>query len=184
MSIIKTPAVVLKSDNYRETSKIITFYTQSHGKIKCIAKGVRKTSTKWGGCLQSMSYLNILFYYKENRSLHLLSNSEYIEAYKNLQDDNEKLKIAYQIAEIVNRTTVEYHENQHLFRLLVDSLSALNNATKNYVNVLFKFETILAELLGFVVIPASFYVSIAVIISLYIVSAEITKKKFYSKIQT
>lgn len=75
MPIVRTDAVILKCDNYRETSKIITFYSRSHGKIKGIAKGVRSSKTKWGGALQSMAMLSIMFYYKENRTLHLVSQA-------------------------------------------------------------------------------------------------------------
>ena len=151
MAIIETHAIVLKCDKYRETSKIVTLFTQTHGKIRCIAKGVRKTNTRWGGCLQSMAYLNVFYYYKENRTLHLLSNAEYIETYNNLQSDNEKLTLVYQIAELVNRSTFENHEVHEIFHLLVETLKYLNIATKNYVNVLFKFEISLAGLLGFAI---------------------------------
>ncbi|TBR23087.1 MAG: magnesium-translocating P-type ATPase, partial [Candidatus Nitrosotenuis sp.] len=51
------------------------------------------------------------------------------------------------------------------------------------VTVIFPF-TPLAEIFGFTVIPASFYVSIAIIITLYIICAEIIKRKFYSLIRT
>jgi DNA repair protein RecO (recombination protein O) len=71
MSIINTEAIVLKCTNFRETSKIVTFYTKSHGKLRGIAKGVRSSKTKWGGVLQSMAYLNLFFYFKENKDLHL-----------------------------------------------------------------------------------------------------------------
>lgn len=151
MGIVKTPAIVLKSDKYRETSKIVTLFTRIHGKIRCIAKGVRMTNTKWGGCLQSLAYLNVFFYYKENRTLYLLSNAEYIETYKNLQSDNDKLRIAYHIAELLNGTTLEHHDNYQIFELIVESFRCLDNATKNYVNVLFKFEIELAGLLGFAI---------------------------------
>lgn len=151
MSIIKTPAIVIKCNEYRETSKLLTLYTLTHGKIRCIAKGVRKTNSRWGGCLQSLAYLSILFYYKENRNLNLLSNAEYVNLYSDLINVDEKLKIGYRIIELVDKTTIEYHENQNIFNLLVNSLRSLNHATKNYVNVLFKFEFSLANLLGFAI---------------------------------
>jgi recombinational DNA repair protein (RecF pathway) len=149
MPIIKTEAVILKSNNYRETSKIITFYTRSHGKLKGIAKGVRSTKTKWGGALQSMAMLNIMFYYKENRTLHLVSGAEQYISISSIYDDFDKLQLGYRMVELVNRTTEEYQENAQIFNLLADSLQLLNGATKNYVNVLFNFELRLLNLLGF-----------------------------------
>ena len=111
MAIIKTPAIVLKCSNYRETSKIVTFYSLTHGKIRCIAKGVRKTNSKWGGSLQSMAYLRIMFYYKENSTLHLLSNAEHIKSLNNIFQDYEKMRIGYRLIELVDKLTIDYHVN-------------------------------------------------------------------------
>jgi len=149
LAIIKTPAFVLKCDNYRETSKIITLYSLTHGKIRCMAKGVRKPNTRWGGNLQTLAYLNILFYYRDNRGLNLITGAEYAEQLKNIHADNEKLKIGFRIVELVNKTTIDYHENVAIFELVKDSLQYLDSATKNYENLLFKFEFMLAKLLGF-----------------------------------
>ena len=149
MAIVKTPAIVLKSDNYRETSKIVTLYTFTHGKIRCIAKGVRKPNSRWGGNLQTLAYINILFYYKDNRNLNLITGAEYIDTFKDIANDNEKLKIGFRIVELVNKTTVDYHENAEIFKLMKETLLNLNKATKNYENLLFKFEFTLAKLLGF-----------------------------------
>lgn len=103
-----------------------------------------------GLCKQWLFY-NILFYYKENRTLHLLSNAEHVCSFNNIFQDYEKMNIGYQIVELANKMTVDYHENLQLFELLKDALSALNDATKNYVNVLFKFEFDLISILGFAV---------------------------------
>ncbi|MFI5144283.1 MAG: DNA repair protein RecO [Ignavibacteria bacterium] len=149
MAIIKTTAIVLKCDNYRETSKIVTLYSLTHGKIRCMAKGVRKPNTRWGGNLQTLAYLNIMFYYKDNRGLNLITGAEYAEQLKNIHTDNDKLKIGFRIVELVNKTTIDYHDNGAIFELLRESLQNLNSATKNYENLLFKFEFMLAKLLGF-----------------------------------
>lgn len=149
MAIIKTEAVILKCDNYRETSKIVTFFTKTHGKIKGIAKGVRNSKSRWGGALQSMAHVNIIFYYKENGGLHLISGCEYERSLPSIYDDFDKLQTGYRIIELLNRTTAENQENELLFALASETLKNLNGATKNYVNVLFNFEFRLIKLLGF-----------------------------------
>jgi DNA repair protein RecO len=149
MAIIKSEAVILKCDNYRETSKIITFFSKSHGKLKGIAKGVRSSKSRWGGALQSMAHVNVMFYYKENGGLFLISNAEYEKAHPTIQCDFDKMQAGYRMIELINRTTADHQENAVLFKLLTDSLDNLNNATKNYVNVLFNFEFRLIKILGF-----------------------------------
>lgn len=153
MSLIKTEAIVLKCSNYRETSKIVTFFTKSHGKIRGIAKGVRSTKTKWGGVLQSMAYLNLFVYFKENKDLHLISNAEYAESFKSIFNDYDKMQIGFRLVELVNRTTADSQQNTQIFSLLKNSLMALEAATKNYVNLLFFYEFKLCELLGFGIDP-------------------------------
>jgi DNA repair protein RecO (recombination protein O) len=149
MSLIKTEAVVLKTSNYRDKSRIITLYTGSHGKLRAVAKGVRDVKTKWGGVLQAMAHLNALIYYKENRSLHLISGAEYAGSLQGIYDNIEKMNVGFRIVELVNKTTAENHEISGLFELILDSLQMLNNATKNFVNLLFNFEFRLSKLLGF-----------------------------------
>ncbi|HJY64841.1 MAG TPA: DNA repair protein RecO [Ignavibacteria bacterium] len=149
MSLIKTEAIVLKYTNYRETSKIVTFYTKSHGKIRGIARGVRSSKTRWGGVLQSMAYLNLFFYFKENKDLHLVSNAEYLRAYNSIFNDYDKMQAGFKIIELVNRTTADHQQNTEIFNLLKNTLEQLENATKNFFNLLFYFEFKLCDLLGF-----------------------------------
>ncbi len=149
MSLIKTEAIILRCRNYREQSKLVTFYSKTHGKVQGLAKGVRDIKTRWGGALQSMASLNIMFYYKENRTLHLISGAEHLVSYNSIFEDFEKMKIGYRIVELAAQTTEDGHENTAMFTLLSESLNTLNNATKNYVNVLFNFELSLAKILGF-----------------------------------
>jgi len=151
--LIKTEAILLKTTNYRETSKIITFYTRSHGKIRGIAKGVRSTKTKWGGALQSMAFLNLFFYFKENRELFLVSNAEYVKSFNSIYSDYDKMQVGFGIVELVNRTTADNQQNSGIFDLLKNSLEALENTTKNYDNVLIYFEYKLCALLGFGINP-------------------------------
>lgn len=149
MSIIKTEAVVLRTKIYRDKSKLITLYTKSNGKLKTIAKGVRDVKTRWGGVLQPMAYLNTMIYYKENRGLHLLSGAEYISPFRSVYDSTEKMNAGFRIIELLDKTTEEDHEINGLFELLTSTLNLLNDATKNFVNLLFNFEFRLAKLLGF-----------------------------------
>jgi len=149
MSQVKTEAILLKGNNYRDRSKILTLYTRSHGKMNMIAKGVRDVKSRWGGVLQSMAYLNIIFYYNENRTLHLITGADYVKSFQGIYDDFEKMQFGFRIIELLNKTSEEHQENEALFMLVADSLDKLNLATKNYVNLLFNFEFNLAKILGF-----------------------------------
>ena len=69
MSLLTTPAILLRRFPYSETSQILRFYTESKGVVGAIAKGVRKAGGRRGGPLATFSegILNVQF--KENRDL-------------------------------------------------------------------------------------------------------------------
>ncbi len=149
MSIEKTEAVVLRAVNYRDTSKIVTFYTKRYGKMSAIAKGVRNPRSKFGSLLQPLNYLQIVFYRRENRELQYISSSDFVRYFKSLTSDVDRLSIAMSLVEITNRVMHDEEENEKVFDLLVDSLSALDGADASPRNTFVHFGINLSIGLGF-----------------------------------
>lgn len=154
MSIEKTDAVVLKAVNYRDTSKIVTFYTRRYGKMSAIAKGARNPKSKFGSLFQPLNYLQIVFYRRENRQLQYVSSSDFVKYFKSLTTSVEKLSIAISLIEIVNLVMHDEEENEQLFELLVNSLQELDKISvldkeTSPLNVFVHFGLHLAIDLGF-----------------------------------
>jgi DNA repair protein RecO (recombination protein O) len=84
--ITKTEAVVLKSMNYRDSSKIVTFYTRGFGKVKCIAKGARQMKSKFGAGLEPITNVSLVLYKKEHRELQLVSQCDAIKTTVSLSE--------------------------------------------------------------------------------------------------
>ncbi len=147
--IVKTDAVVLKSMKYRETSMIVTLYTKQFGKISGIVKGARQTKNKFGSALQPMAYVALVLYKKEKRDLQMVTQCDVITSFRGLTEDIEKMAVGMSMVELIANIAHEEEENEPLFTLLVDSLAAVNHATKYPTNVFYYFELKLAELLGF-----------------------------------
>ncbi|MBI4549149.1 MAG: DNA repair protein RecO, partial [Ignavibacteriae bacterium] len=147
--IVKTEAVVLRSMKYRESSKIVTFYTRQFGKISVIAKGARLPKSNYGSALEPMSYVSTVLYKKDGREIQTLSQADVVKSFLSLRENLQKMAVGMTIIELVNVVVHEQEENAALFNLLVDSLSAVNDATKNPSNVLYKFEVHLSRILGF-----------------------------------
>ncbi len=148
-AIVKTEAIVLKSINFKESSKIVTFYSSQFGKLAGIVKGARRPKRKFCVSLQPMSYVSIIVYKKEGREIQTVSQCDLIKSFRNLYDDINKMSIGISIIELVNLVTPEHAENRPLFHLLVNSLNVLNDAVKNPSNLLYYFEIHLARVLGF-----------------------------------
>ena len=148
-TIVKTEAIVLKAMKYRGTSMIVTFYTERFGKISGIVKGARQAKSKYGSSLQPMSYVTLVFYKKEGRELQTVTQCDVVKSFRNLAEDIEKMAVGMSMVELIANIAHEEEENTPLFSLLHESLSTVNDATKNPTNVFYHFESKLASLLGF-----------------------------------
>lgn len=148
-TIVKTEAVVLKAMKYRETSKIVTFYTREFGKLSAIAKGARLPKNKFGASLEPMSYALLVLYKKEHRDLHLISQCDLLKSFRHLSEELDKMAVGMSVIELVDKVSHDEEANEKLFRLLIDVLAAVNTATKQAWNLLYGFEIRLATILGF-----------------------------------
>lgn len=147
--ILKTEAIVLKLMDYRETSKIVTFYTRQIGKLSGIVKGARRSKNKFGASLEPMSEVSLVVYNNERREIQTVSQCDLLESFCRISEDLEKMAVGLAMIELVNTVAHEQEQNTSLYDLLLVSLSVLNRATKNFLNLLYRFEIGLAFALGF-----------------------------------
>ena len=148
MPIIKSEAVVLKTHDFQETSKIVSVYSKEYGRLQLIAKGVRSSKSKFGGLLDGLNYLRIVYYFKETRDLQLLSNAELVRAFPHLRDDLDRFSYASILAEIIYRTQLMGEKNPRLFHSIISSLEGMNGA-QNYRNYFYAFLVRFIEISGF-----------------------------------
>ena len=146
---VTTEAVVLKSMKYRETSRIVTFYTRGFGKLKAIAKGARQPKNKFGASLEPMSYVVLVVYRKDHRDIQLISQCDRVGSFRRLYEDFDKIAVGMAVVELVDKVSHGEEKNERLFRLLTGALSAIDRATKKPWYVLYGFEIDLAGVLGF-----------------------------------
>lgn len=147
--IVKTDAVVLKSMRYRDTSKIVTFYTRAFGKLSGIAKGAREGRSKFGASLEPMTEVSLVLYKKEQRDLQLISQCDIISPFKHLHSDIDRMPHAMAVMELLHQLTHSEEENPALYALLVETLNAVETAPGNIRNVVYGFELRFASLFGF-----------------------------------
>ncbi|MBI3005054.1 MAG: DNA repair protein RecO [Ignavibacteriales bacterium] len=147
--ITKTAAIVLKSMKFRDTSKIVTFYSRTFGKLKAVAKGARETKSKFGAALEPMSLVSLVLYKKPNKDLHLISQCDILDQYKNVHVAMERMSVGLAMVELLERVTHDEEENSALFSLVVDCLGVLDKSDKNFQSILLAFEVQMASRLGF-----------------------------------
>ena len=71
MGLYRDQGVVLRTIKLGESDRIVTFVTQGHGKVRAVAKGVRKTKSRFGGRLEPTGHVSLLMY--EGRELDVVT---------------------------------------------------------------------------------------------------------------
>jgi DNA repair protein RecO (recombination protein O) len=133
--IEKTEAIVLHTRKFGDTSKIVNLYTKDYGKITVIAKGVRKAKSKFSASLEPLSYIEIKFYHKPNRDLHVLAEADIIVPYRKISTSFDHTGAALLIAEsvlITQELNAPHVELFDFFRLILEDLNSLPKSPYTY----------------------------------------------------
>ncbi len=128
--VISTKGIVIKTLNYRETSKIVEILTESNGIVSLIAKGVRN-QPKLIGTLEPLNIVYISFYQKKSNDLHLLSKVETLSSYHPIIRSPERLFCGLTILEFIKQTQVIENPNKYLFDLTISSINLLKSKNLN-----------------------------------------------------
>ena len=147
--IIHTPAIVLKSFPYGDTSLIARCFSKEQGKISLIIKGARSKKSNRAAHFQPLSYIDLIYNYKPQRELQILSKVNFIEYWSKILNDLRSLTLSMAIIELTEKTITDEDPHPSLFSILSDVLKAYNNK-KSDPNLLFWFyECSLLTHLGF-----------------------------------
>ncbi len=127
MSATKTLAFVLKTQDYRDTSLLGSFYTREYGKIRGIVKGIRDSRARFGSTLEPFSLNEILFYRrKRGGDLHLVTQIDLLDLFTNVRQDLERLSYASYYTDLLNELVESEDANPQIFDLMKDSLLFLS----------------------------------------------------------
>lgn len=139
MSVERTEAIVLRTYNLTESSKIAVLLTPARGKVRAVAKGVRRTKSKFGSSLEPITHIDAQIYRKEGRELQNLAQAETRKAFAPIRSDLKKLGLGSLMCELMEQFVQENEESSAYFLLLSVSLEALSNMSKNCESLLLFF---------------------------------------------
>jgi DNA repair protein RecO (recombination protein O) len=111
-----TDAIVLSRFDYGEADRIMTLFTPAHGKLKVIAKGVRRTTSRLGGALEPLAELRVAL--ARGRTFDVVTQVQVNHAWLRLRDSLESAATAWYLAELADRSIEERHEAEGLYALL------------------------------------------------------------------
>lgn len=125
MKRYNTKGIILTRIDYAEADRILTFLTPNNGKVKAIAKGVRRSKSKLAGGIElfSISELTLII---GKSDIHTIISTRLVKHFGNIVKDIVRTQAAYDFLKIVNKATAEQPEEEY-FNLLEQGLESLNN---------------------------------------------------------
>lgn len=142
----KTVGIVLNQKNFFEADRLLTVFTKDSGRVRLLAKSVRKLNSRKRGHLELFSQVKIVC--AKGKNLDLITEAETINNFPYLRQNLNRVRIAYLLCELVNDLTAENQEHEDVYNLLLFYLTQLNS-TVAPKNLIFIFEKSLLEFLGF-----------------------------------
>lgn len=148
MRSYKTEGIILKRINYGEADRILTAYTKYYGKVKILAKGVRRIKSRRGPNVELFNQ-TVLFLAK-SKNFDLLSEAEVKNSFPLLKKNLKKVAYAYQVCELVDCLCPEKQEHRRVFDLLTDTFNQLTVTSNGLgAKILADFELELLRELGY-----------------------------------
>jgi len=142
----RAEAVVLRHSDWGEADRMLTLYTRQMGKVRAIAKGVRKVRSRKSGHLEPFTRVNLQL--ARGRDLFIVIQAEAVDTYLGLRDNLVRVGYASYIVELLDRFTYDEDENPSLFRLLTDSLMRLDQESDPVLAIRY-YEIRLLDQLGY-----------------------------------
>ena len=125
MSLYRDTGVVLRVQKLGEADRIITFVTQRHGKVRAVAKGVRRTTSRLGARVEPFAHVDVQFY--TGRTLDVITQVQTIDAFgAGIINDYQRYTAACAVLETADRMSAEEGEPVlRLYMLVIGALRAL-----------------------------------------------------------
>jgi DNA repair protein RecO (recombination protein O) len=147
MPLYKEQGIVLRSVKLGEADKIVSILTQGSGKVRAVAKGIRRTNSKFGARLEPLTHVSLLLY--RGRNLDTVTQAEIITSFRGIRGEFAEIAAGETMLEAVDKVAEEHERNVRLFLLLLAGLRALEAAPADPAAVAESFLLKLLSLSGF-----------------------------------
>lgn len=127
-----TEAIVLSRKKFGEADRIITVFTKNYGKMTLLARGVRRTTSRKRGHLETFSYLKLSA--SAGKGFDVLTEAEIVDNFQEVRANLKKVAVAYFFCEVLVRAINENEPHKDLFDLVVKYLKELKwaNSLKKF----------------------------------------------------
>lgn len=148
MNLYRDQGVVLRTYKLGEADRIVVLLTQGEGKVRAVAKGVRKTKSRFGGRLEPFSHVDLSLY-RGRGELDTVTQAEVIHSFRGLREDYDRVTAGAAMLEVVDQVAQEREASLRLYLLLLRALRALDSGPRDPSVVLDAFLLKLMALEGY-----------------------------------
>ena len=141
--LYRDEGVVLRTIKLGEADRIVTLLSLGHGKVRAVAKGIRKTTSKFGARLEPTS--RVAFQCYRGRELDVVTQVETMEANRHLREEYALLTHAVSMLEAADQVAQEREPNAALYRMLTGALRTLGDLRSPLVTPAFFWKLLSLE---------------------------------------
>ena len=134
MSLLRDDGVVLRTYRLGEADRIIVAMTRENGKVRAVAKGVRKTGSKFGSRLEPMTHVALMLW-KGRSDLATINQAEVVERHWKIRDNLDRMTSGLSMLEVVDQVAQEGHADPAVFETLVKALRVLDDPARDHTLV-------------------------------------------------
>jgi DNA repair protein RecO (recombination protein O) len=127
MALYRDHAVVLRTWKLGEADRIVSLHTHDHGKVRGVAKGVRRTKSKFGARLEPLSHVTIQLY-RGKGDLDTITQVETVDRFVSLRSDPDRFARAQALLEAVDQVAQDREPDPELHVMLVRGLRTLDQS--------------------------------------------------------
>ncbi len=142
----RSPSIILKTRNLRESDQIVSTFTEKEGKITAVAKGVKKPKSSLRGCVQPFCYSHLFF--SKGRDMDLITQGKIIDFFGNSREDINRTLYCIYMMELMDKSLMEKVPMPNLFAVCLEVLQAMNKEGFNPMLIRY-FESRLLVNLGY-----------------------------------
>jgi DNA repair protein RecO (recombination protein O) len=126
MGLRHDQGIVLRTYPFGEADRVVVLLSPNTGKLRTVAKGVRKTKSRFGGRLEPFTHVDLVVY--EGRNLDTITQVEIIDGFSHLRGDLDRVVAAGTMLEVADAVAQEDEPSLRLFLLVQRGLKALDAA--------------------------------------------------------
>lgn len=127
-------AIVLSRKNYGEADRIVTVFSKEFGKLRLIAKGIRRITSKRASHLEIFTRMTCLIH--KGKTMDSITEVTSLESYPFIRNELERVSMAYLLCELVDTLLGEKQEHRDVYALLMKGFDDIGNALGNSLYII------------------------------------------------